>query len=237
MNDLQDHPEEALHQLRVRMKKMEALLRLSRGAMGKKRREKLRAEIKAVKNAGGDQRDAMVLQKLAGELGRKQGLRLPETPLPLEKPRMRQIKTLMTRLQKDLSAQSFEKLSWEDIQENFEASYRTGRRLMREAEETQDPEAFHQWRKRVKVLHHQTGALEEYLPHVQKRLERSRDLGRLLGREQDLALLEEATQTPSPDRAWKRVIKANRDKVRPQALELGEKVYQRPASKFGRMRR
>ncbi|MEN3942883.1 CHAD domain-containing protein [Prosthecobacter sp. SYSU 5D2] len=235
--DLRAHPQEALHRLRLRMKKAEALLRLSAGGLGRKQRKDLRKQMKQVKNAGGGQRDAEVVATLAEKLGAKAGLKLLQPPQPPAeaRPKAAPLRALLKSLRADLERQPFSRLDWEEVADNYAACYRAGRRLMRKAQEAMEPETFHRWRKRVKALLYQTQALHDSVDAPQKRLERSRKLARLLGREQDLTLLEAASGTQFPDNAWQAVIQAGREKGRPKIFKQGGKLYRKPVRKFAHL--
>lgn len=235
VDDLKDHPDEALHRLRLRMKKADALLRLSKGAARKTARWRLREQIRKVKNICGSQRDAAVVAKLAHELGRKRGLYLVLPPIVHAKPNARKLHAGLSELRRELAEQIFDGLTWDDVGDNYAACYRSGRRRMREAEETGNAEAFHRWRKRAKALYYQTQALHGILAHPQHRLRRTRKLGKLLGREHDLILLEEETSAKSPANPWLEVINARREKLRPQILALGGSLYRQPAHRFARL--
>lgn len=235
VDDLKSHPEEALHRLRLRMKKAEAILRLSRGTVRKPVRAKLREQMKEVKNVGGDQRDALVLGKLAEKLGRPKGLCLELPDVPALKIPIRKLRGLVENLRTALAGLSLDSLTWEDLQENYADCYRAGRKRMRKAKETGVPEEFHRWRKRVKALHYQSQALHRGLEKRKPRLERTRRLARLLGREQDLSLLEKETGTQFPDNAWMPVITATREKLHPQILELGGELFAPSAHHFAEL--
>lgn len=235
VDDLKTHPEEALHRLRLRMKKAEALLQLSRGAVPKPQRKMLRGQMKEVKNVGGDQRDALVLGKLAEKLGRPRGLCLEVQEVPALKISVGKLRNLVENLSNSLAGLSFESLTWDDLQENYADCYRAGRKRMRRAKATGVPEEFHRWRKRVKALHYQSQALHRWLEKRKSRLGRTRRLARLLGREQDLSLLEKETGTQFMDNAWMPVIMATREQLHPQLLELGEELFDPSAHRFAEL--
>lgn len=235
VGDLGAHPESALHRLRLRMKKADAMLRLSRGAVRKTVRDRLRQQMRVVKKACGSQRDAAVTAKLARELGRKLGLQLVLAPFSEARPQARKLRALILQLRRELGEQIFDGLTWDDVRDNYAASYRSGRRRMREAEQTGEVGAFHRWRRRVKALYYQSQALHGFLGNPGQRLKRTRKLGKLLGREHDLFLLEAATAAQSPDNPWQDAINTRRDKLRPQILALGGRLYKQPAQRFARL--
>ncbi|HYF33762.1 MAG TPA: CHAD domain-containing protein [Prosthecobacter sp.] len=236
LDDLDANPGLALHRLRLRMKKAEALLRLSKGAVRKTSRWQLRKQIKDIKQVGSDQRDAEVIEELAKELGRKYGLHLAMAPIQRRKPNRGKLRDLLGQLRRGLSEEIFDGLTWEDVEDNYSACYRSGRRRMRVAQRTLAAEDLHRWRKRVKALYYQSQALGSTLSHSRHRLNRMRKLGKMLGRDHDLTLLEQETAEKSPDNPWQEVIQTRREKLRRQILSQGEGVYKPAAHRFARMR-
>jgi hypothetical protein len=234
---LRESPEHALHRLRLRMKKAEALLKLSKGAVGKTRRWRLRQQMRAVKNAGGGQRDAEVVAKLARELGRKKGLLLPLAAVPKSRPPREKLRVMLIRLRRDLSEEIFDDLTWDDVRQNYGSEYRAGSRCMAHSERTMEAGAFHKWRKRVKRTYYQTLALEKWLPHPRQRLQRTRKLAKLLGRDHDLTLLANASAGQAPENPWLAVVQERRDKLRPRIFALSCKLYRQPSHRFARLRK
>lgn len=234
--DLRANPDLALHRLRLRMKKADALLKLSKGAMRKSSRAVLRQQMKSVKNACGNQRDAAAVAELARELGRKGGLHLAQAPTGKNKVNVEKLRGSLSELRKKLAEEIFDRLTWEDVRDNYEACYRSGRRQMREAKESQEAEDLHRWRKRVKALYYQSQAVVNGLAHPRHRLTRTRKLGKLLGHDHDLTLLEQETARQSPDNPWGKAISVQREKLRRDIWAQAEKVYRQPPHRFGKMR-
>jgi CHAD domain-containing protein len=140
-------------------------------------------------------------------------------------------------LRKDLAEEIFDGLTWDDIRDNYEACHRSGRRRMRESQETLEDDACHRWRKRVKALYYQSQALSEALAHPGHRLERTRKLGKLLGSDHDLTLLEKETAATSADNPWDEAISERREKLRRQIFTVGGRIYEQPSHRFARMRK
>eukprot|EP01031_Cornospumella_fuschlensis_P016042 gene16042-19591_t len=121
VEDLAAHPDDALHRLRLRMKKADALLRLSKGAVRKTARGHLRRQMRTVKNVGGNRRDALVVADLARELGRKRGLHLAMPAIRQTKPNAAKLHILLSQLRRDLAEQLIDSLTWDDIRDNYAA--------------------------------------------------------------------------------------------------------------------
>lgn len=228
----------AFHRLRVRMKRAVALLRLGKAAVEKGKRQKMRSEMRRIKDGCSSQRDALVIAKLAGELGDKFGLHLVQSPLgemaPLERSNLI---SLIDRLRPDIAAENFEGLTWDQIRKAYSDAYKVGKRCMRKARKTQKAEDFHEWRKCVKRLHFQMTALHGAVHHLRKRMRRTQKLGHLLGCDHDLTLLEYSTRGQAPGSPWEKIIARKRKRLRARIFKLGEKVYVQPVHRFARLRR
>jgi CHAD domain-containing protein len=233
-------PEAALHRLRVRMKKAGALLRLAKLVISKTKRKQMLGQMRQIKDSCAGPRDAAVIAKLAGELGKKSGLRyaLPAgskriAPLP----KMEKLRALLARLRRELKIETFDGLTWDDVKGEYESCYKAGRHALRKANKTEDAEDYHEWRKRVKTLYFQMSALHGSVPHLRKRMRRTHKLGHVLGRDHDLTLLEEKTGAQAPGSPWEKVIGKERKRLRSRILKLGGKVYRQSPRQFARLRR
>lgn len=235
--ELSQQPEEALHRLRLRMKKAGALLRLGESAIDEDACGHLRDQMRRIKDLCASRRDAFVIAELAEELGKKHGLHLasPSEAVPL--PKVAKLRSLLANLRRGLSAQPFDGLTWDDVQEGYARCYKTGRKRMRRAGKSDLAADFHHWRKRVKALHFQMQILHGGVPHLRKRLLRTQKLGHLLGCDHDLTLLDAQTKAQSPSSPWQEVIEKHRKKLRKRIQKLGEEIYQQSTHRFARLRR
>lgn len=116
-------------------------------------------------------------------------------------------------------------LTWKHLSAGLEDSYAGGRASMRAAFESQDDEAFHAWRKRIKDLWYQTQLLSsacEPMLAAQERL--LADLGDRLGDDHDLAVL--AAHPAAADLpALAERITARRASLRRDAWRLGQHIH------------
>ncbi len=179
------HPEEAVHALRVRMKKLQALLRLglAEGVDLSGMDAHCRAILKGVSVA----RDEAVMRKLYWKLFDKapawQGERVAKG---WSVAKLRREVARLTRL---AACTSFSALTWESVRANYALCLKRAQKALKRCEAADDAACFHRLRKRVKALLFQSLALPESRG-VRKRIRRAKALGKRLGHEHDLAVLE-----------------------------------------------
>lgn len=111
--------------------------------------------------------------------------------------------------------------------------YRRGQLRMADAYEADTPEAFHEWRKRIKYLRYQTEMLERAWPGPMKSLARSLEtLAETLGEANDLAVLQTILRD-DPDlcrrNSERRMLTALAEHTRRRTVDkmrpLGRRVY------------
>lgn len=234
VNRLRTQEAVATHQLRVRMKKLLAMLRLCRDRVPDHTFEAMRMHISAVKNACAGNRDAVVRDKLVDKLsrrfhlppqhqaGRGKGAQTPPTSF---------LRHQLCALEQLVDTTQIAQLSPEQVIAAHAISYRRGRRLMKEAFDGPGPQTLHRWRHRVKDLHYQTLALA-HLPGSMRRVRRARKLGGLLGRERDLANLGREPAYAVKRGAWSHFIHEYRSRLFQRILVLGHKLYDPAAQQF-----
>ncbi len=232
---ISSHEEVATHQLRVRMKKMLALLRLAREGIEEHTMQAMRMHIRTVKNACAGNREHVVQRKLIDKLARRFHLAPKHRPAvagstPLA-PTTSNLHHQLHALGQLIDNTCIESLSAEQLLEEHARCYRKGRRLMKQACETSDSRTLHRWRHRVKDLYFQTLALPR-LSGSARRVKRARRLGQLLGRDQDLANLAREPAFSMRHSPWVQVIDEHRGCLRERYLALGHKLYAPHGSRF-----
>lgn len=229
------HEESATHQLRVRVKKMLALLRLAQVGIEEHTLQAMRLHLRTVKNACACNRDQVVQSRLIDKLTRRfhlaprhrpQFMGSPPTPPPAS-----HLHHQLYAMGQLIDSTCIESLTEEQILAQHARCYRRGRRLMKQACETTDKRTLHRWRHRVKDLYFQTLALPQ-LPGATRRIKRAQRLGHLLGRDQDLANLAREPVFSMRRSPWVQVINEHRDSLRERYLSLGHKLYAPPAARF-----
>ena len=225
----------ATHQLRVRMKKILALLRLGQDALSAQTFEAMRMHLRAVKNACAGQRERVVRDKLVARLADRFQISLPrpsnKAVRASEPPSASYLSHQLCALEQLLDTSRIEALTPEQIVAAHAITYRKGRRMMKQAFEGADEVVLHRWRHRVKELHYQTLALDN-VPGSARRVRRARKLGRILGRERDLAQLSHDPLCTAARSPWSHVIKDCRSDLRDRMLVLGHKLYDPAAGRF-----
>jgi CHAD domain-containing protein len=248
----------AIHNTRKRLKRLRALVRLARGAIGERT---YRRENAAYRDAGrglAASRDAQVLLETLDALTQRAGDALPtHITAPL---RMRLEQECEAALAEQHAAglsatcsaleDAFARTGdWTFEGEGFGALipglkkiYRRGRKRLRAARKDPSPEHLHEWRKRVKDLRHATEIVREAQPKVLKQTaRRAHKLADLLGDGHDLHVLRdyvEAHPQCFEDDAARETLVAFIDrrasKLCAKALKRGRKLYKRSPKKFAR---
>ena len=233
---LQGHAEAvATHQLRVRMKKLLALLQLGHGCVLDHTFEVMRMHIRAVKNACAGNRDRVVRDRLVGKLSRRVHVAPPHEALlsgeapPLPSPSY--LRHQLCALEQLVRKSRIERLTPAELVAAHAITYRKGRRMMKEALGGQRTDTLHRWRHRVKELHYQSLALAR-LPGTTRRVRRARKLGSILGREHDLASLAREPVFAAQGRPWRRLIREDRSRLRERIMVLGRRLYEPAARVF-----
>ncbi|WP_395747616.1 CHAD domain-containing protein [Prosthecobacter sp.] len=232
---MSSYEESATHQLRVRMKKMMALLRLADAGIETHTLHAMRQHLRAVKNACAGNREQVVQCRLIDKLTRRFHLAPKHRPqlmgAALQAPPASAIHHQLHAMSQLIERTCIESLTEEQILEEHARCYRKGRHLMRQAFETTDKRTLHRWRHRVKDLYFQSLALPQ-LRGSERRIRRARRLGHFLGRDQDLANLATEPAFAMRRSPWVQVINEHRDHLRERYLSLGHKLYAAPCARF-----
>lgn len=218
----------AVHQLRLRMKKLHALLRLAADGIDDQTLRAMQQHVRAVKGACAQSRDATVRGRLIDRLANR--FHLPEASSPrisIEKqarPSTSSVRHHLHALEQLIQMTSIEELDARAIVARHTHCYRKGRRLLKQIVETANEPSLHRWRHRVKDLYFQTLALN-HLPGARKRAKRSARLGSLLGHDHDLVSLMSEPAFRSRRGPWPEIIHERREKLRLRYLSVGHKLF------------
>jgi CHAD domain-containing protein len=252
--------DEAVHETRKRLKRLRAVLRLERSAIGA---EIYRRENAAFRDLGkrlSAPRDAMVLIETLDELTDRFGDELPPDATGPLRARFEQMhKRALTSLRRDeatleavrgeleearerSAAWTFDAGGVEGLRPGLESIYRRGRRSMRAAAEQPSDERLHEWRKRSKDLWHAVQILRPAAPkRMNKLAKRAHRLSDLLGDDHDLAVLRAQVERASGSfereasrTALVAVIDRRRLVLQSDAFKLGAKIYEASPKSFGR---
>jgi CHAD domain-containing protein len=252
--------DEAVHETRKHLKRLRAVLRLERFAVGDETYRRENAIFRDLGKRLSAPRDANVLIETLDALSERFGDELPPDQTgPLRDQLVQRHKRAVAKLRRDratldgvraqLEEARVRSASWKYDSDGFGALrpglqriYRRGRRSMHAAADEPTDEHLHEWRKRSKDLWH---ALQIVRPADPKRMKaranRAHRLSDLLGDDHDLAVLREhvAEADPAviPDPARTTllsVIDRRRGSLQREALRLGARVYARRPKRYAR---
>lgn len=246
---------EAVHAFRKRCKKIRALLRLVRPALGKQFRienERFRdmaRRVAAVRDA-----DVMVetfdtlLETCEPDIDRRHYA--PLRPQLAERSG-RDADPALTGIASELDAElsearaalptyRFSAEGFDAIGEGLARTYGRARTDMKQARRQLTAPAFHEWRKRVKYHRHHCDLLRDLWPGPMKaRASELQRLAELLGDEHDLAVLAQyvmAGRAGDPERrsetALLSLIERRRTELQQAALPLGRRLFAEDADAF-----
>jgi CHAD domain-containing protein len=251
-----------VHDVRTSIKKVRALTRLVRPAVGRPARRENR-RLRKIARAVSGVRDAEVLlttfDNLAAELGASRSAslrqargrlaaRLRESARPFrgdDRAYRRLASRLRTARRKVKRWTVPAPDGWRAVIPGFVDGYRQARRAMNAAARSGAGEDFHAWRRAAKAHRHHVFALEAICPRrLKPRLEDLDRLGDLLGDEHDLDVLEQTIRgewTCFPDeRDCDRVLRLldrRRRGLRREARAIGARLFAERPSDFGRRAR
>jgi CHAD domain-containing protein len=228
--------DEAVHEVRKRLKEVRALVRLVREGLGERVFDAVNGALRDAGRPLSEVRDAMAvidaLAKLMGRFGavheelvKRRGevrRRVIEEDKALEKARL-----AIAEVRKGCAGWKIDG-GWETVAAGMERAYRKGRRAMRKAVDGEDDEKWHEWRKRVKDLRYQLEMLEPLWPKVMKAMAKeAHALTDLLGEDHDLAVLAGLDA-----KGLKEAIAERREALRKEARGLGARLFAEKAGMF-----
>lgn len=241
---------EAVHEARKALKRLRALLRVTRPSFDERR---YRRENVTFRDAGrelSDARDAQVLldtldglrERFADELAPETWVRLRKNLAAGAKRAKANGPSGFDSVVETLSEARMRVDGWPlpsengraSLAEGFERVYRHGREALRRAKKEPTPDNLHTLRKRAKDLWHASQLLEPACPAKMKGLAKNAHrLSDLLGDDHDLSVLHEyADQHPkllveSERRLLNKSIERRRVALRRKALKRAQQMYQR----------
>ena len=238
----------AVHGARKEIKKLRAIFRLVRAAIG---RGIFRKGTKALRDAADSlaaPRDARVMLKAFEKLAGRQTRRFAGIESALRKnargegerlrkaDSLKRAERLLRKMDRRVDDLKIKAAGWSAIKPGLKESYRRGREAFRFALKQPSPENFHDWRKHVKDLWHYFCLLYPAWPAERRAFTDELELlGGQLGEDHDLFLLQQFTAEHCAGRAGEagalnRLIESRQKQLRGAALKLGSRLYaQAPA--------
>lgn len=212
LDRLKEEPDEAIHDIRKRLKKLRALIRLCRKEVGEEYYQERNASFRDAGRKLSNLRDLSVMQSSLQDLHEhyREGLKAQvfngiARKLNQEKEEERREKitegNLATELAQVLEAEKAELENWPLNTERFyhlvpaiRKVYKRGYKAFHIARKKPDPANKHEWRKRVKYLWYHFRLLKQFWPNMWERYAKEwHQLGHILGDDHDLATLGHKT--------------------------------------------
>lgn len=240
-----------VHDVRTYIKKLRAILQLASPVISKRQREHASALLRDAATRLAPLRDSEVLLRTLDDLLEESGLSvdafsslragLADTAEQRRRNDSKRIPLVLGYLRKlrdSLEKWPFHKLQGGDLKNRIRRSYRRGRIALKLCSSTPDANAFHLWRKQVKLLWYQLRITAPFWKNQGADLiDTTGRIGELAGEERDLTLLGDALEP----RAQHREIQLLRDRIssvlpslRHQALEAGADFYASKPKSFVR---
>jgi len=203
---------EAVHAIRITIKRLRAILRLVRPGIGETIFEQENARLRKAAHRLSLARDRQVARRtlLALSLSNKHeqeaaatvlaGLEAATDPETSIEQAIRRVASNLQQTRRNLHRLRIAETDWNIVEAGLRAVYRQGRRRMMIAFADGADEAFHKWRIRVKNLYYELQLLE---PVCKKRTERFlsllKELQEKIGEDHDLVVLKSQLQkNPRP---------------------------------------
>ena len=241
---------EVIHQVRKRCKKLRALVRLVRPALGKTYQRE-NARFRDIARDLGSLRDEQSLveslerlQEMLGEperhrfdqiLGKLRTRRDEAADSDSQDPDalLSQARKKLVKARNKVAAWSLDESGFAAMDGGMIKSYARGRKAMKSAFQSGQPEDFHEWRKRVKYHLHHVKALGPLWPGVNRAyVKEGKALADLLGDDHDLALLSALLQREGDALAGEETragldahIRCEQRRLQGRAWQLGERLF------------
>jgi CHAD domain-containing protein len=240
------YKDEAVHDARVCVKKIRAVLRMIQDSLGKKAFEEEDIAYRDVARLLSKVRDSTAmletLDKLTGHFADQlEPDAFDEIRAKLQRSKSAQrrgVKTVMSAAAQSLRKARERIEGWtkleakESLTQGLKRTYRSGLRSFKVAYDDGSVDSFHEWRKHVKHLLYQTRMLQPLWGRVMKAFRRELDaLGELLSEHHDIALLRDTvTELLSQDNEVEievliALVDQRRGELEVQARQLGARIF------------
>ncbi|HMJ96376.1 MAG TPA: CHAD domain-containing protein [Thermoleophilaceae bacterium] len=242
-------PEEAVHEARKDLKKLRALLRMTRAELGD---DTFRRENACFRDAGRE------LAAVRDDDAMLETLTSLDLPAAMER-RLREkiqagglhggdgrrtaavgVVAILHAARKRVDDWPLERDSFDALRDGLERTYRRGRRAFRAARSDPTVEELHEWRKRVKELWYHHNLLRALWPPVMQAVgDEAHELANRLGEDHDLALLaDRVREHTEAEPEFFEAVERRRSELQAEAMGLGERLYaDRPVAYVRRLRR
>lgn len=227
-----------VHALRVRMKKLRAVLQLMKAALARSTARAIRHHVRVMKRSFARSRDSHVLQGLLAELGKEDGPG-PDHPVCAPAPNdhggmpgpdaLGRLQAAAHKLTHLLQTMQVQPLAWDDVATSYAGRYAKARRCFRRCGRRPSTSRLHRWRAPVKDHYFQS----VLLLHDRAHLSATRELASLLGELHDLAMLRKSHKQPA-SRPLERTARRRMKHLRRRAFRTAREVFVSSPDKIAR---
>jgi CHAD domain-containing protein len=251
-----DDPVEAVHDVRKRLKKSRALLRLARPGMKAKAFRRHNRELRDTGRALSGARDADVMLETVDALAKRFAGHVPHALFDaIRAPLAARARDSRAKTEPAISGHTdtlrelagrrwaVDDLTSDALSKALRQTYERGRDAFARADRKPTVEHLHEWRKRVKDLWYHERLLANSWPGVMKaQAEEAKTLSKLLGEDHDLAVLSsllrndpELTGAPAADLdTLLELIAQRRAELLERSRVLGKRIYAERPKAFAR---
>jgi CHAD domain-containing protein len=242
--------EEAVHEARKDLKKLRALLRMTRGELGE---DTFRRENTCFRDAGRElagvrDNDVMLETLMALDLPAGMGWELRKAIQDQRalgdgdgrRTAAAGVVAMLHEARGRVDQWPLERDSFDALHDGLERTYRRGRRDFRAVRSEPTVEALHEWRKRVKDLWYQHTLLRALWPPVMQAVGgEAHELANRLGDDHDLAMLADwVREHAEAEPEFSEAVQRRRSELQDEAMALGERLYaDKPSAYLRRLRR
>ncbi|HEX6566869.1 MAG TPA: CHAD domain-containing protein [Chthoniobacterales bacterium] len=246
--------EETTHQIRTTIKRLRALLRLTRPGLDpaffEQENDRLRSEARILSSARDSEvaRDTLRTLPMNDQSRREavdavlSGLEPRIQREKAHQPNLNELKEDARETRTRFRRVKFRGTEQQIIETGIRKVYRQGRQRMKEAIRTEEDAAYHRWRIRAKNLYYELQFLETVWPkRLHQMVSRLSKLQDRIGLDHDLVVLRaELKRTPEvfggKERVGRIVSCLDRQikKSRRSAIPLGRKIWQKTPKRFAR---
>jgi len=230
--------EDRVHDIRVRMKKFRAVLRLAEPALKRREFEKSDKLARNLKDHFGSVRDDDVQAELLLDLLDKPEALAAAATMGLQcrnagrVPDAAPARKTCCALALQVDRFHLEALTGDDVSKSWLLSYRSSRRAMRDCrKEAADDTDFHEWRKRVKEFLYQSATIG---PPPDKLVPKADRLASVLGSHHDLSILTARLAGCLAGSEAERAALSKKKLVARRALAMGRKLFAKKTSAIHR---
>jgi CHAD domain-containing protein len=237
---LPERAEDRVHDIRVRMKKFRAVLRLGEPALKRPAFAKSDKLARTLKDHFGSVRDDDVQAELLLDLLEKPEALAASAALGLNCRNSERVtdaapaRETCSALASHVDQYQLDELTGSDVLEAWLGSYRNSRRAMRACrKDAADDTVFHEWRKRVKELLYQSATIG---PPLNKIVPKADRLASALGSHHDLAILTGRLAAHLAGSNAERAAVSKKKLVARRALAMGSRLFaEKPSALRGKV--